>query len=289
MIRRAHEIRLHRPRRRAQRPRVCGVHGARGPQSAGARTPPRAGRGGGHRGSLPGLQVLGVLVRRVAAAARDHPGAGPAAARPRNPAAGRHVHADAQRRLSLARERPRAHVSRDRPALARRRRGLRRVRPRDGRDGALRQADPRHDAARPVVAQPAGAGTPGLSGPAFPRPARPRSLQPGAAHDDERDGFSRPVVRDRRAQGHDVGQRDHRHFPGRAFAGHGLRPAAPLHGRDRRCVPVVGTGPRRHRRDLRGDCRGGERGRCRNPDPDVGRQGPGARWRHARRRPGERR
>ena len=78
-----------------------------------------------------------------------------------------------------------------------------------------------------------------------------RSLQPGAAHDDERDGLSRPVVRDRRAQGDDVGQRHHRHVPGRAFAGHRLRPAAPLHGRDRRRVPVVGTGARRHRRNLR--------------------------------------
>ena len=46
-------------------------------------------------------------------------------------------------------------------------------------------------------------------------------------------------------------QRHHRHVPGRALAGHGLRAAAPLHGRDRRRVPLVGPRARRHRRHLR--------------------------------------
>ena len=64
------DVRLHRPRRRAQRPRVRGLHGAGGPEGARARAAARARRRGGHRGGLPRLQVLGVLVRRVAAAAR---------------------------------------------------------------------------------------------------------------------------------------------------------------------------------------------------------------------------
>ena len=54
-----------------------------------------------------------------------------------------------ERRLPLARQRPRQDAARDRPPLEARRRGLRRVRQGDGRHGPLRQADPRHDAARP--------------------------------------------------------------------------------------------------------------------------------------------
>ena len=50
-------------------------------------------------------------------------------------------------------ERSREDASRDRAALASRRRGLRRVRPRDGRDGALRPSDPRHAAAGSDVAR----------------------------------------------------------------------------------------------------------------------------------------
>ena len=46
-------------------------------------------------------------------------------------------------------------AARDRAPLEARRRGLRRVRQGDGRDGALRQADPQHDAARSDVARPA--------------------------------------------------------------------------------------------------------------------------------------
>ncbi len=42
----------------------------------------------------------------------------------------------------------------------------------------------------------------------------------------------------------------HRHLPRRALAGHRLRAAPPLHGRDRRRVPLLGLLARRHRRDL---------------------------------------
>ena len=82
----------------------------------------------------------------------DHPRAGPAAPRPRDPAARRHLHAAAERRPPLAHERPRADAPRDLPPLADRRRGLRRVREGHGRHGALRQADPVDGAARPDVA-----------------------------------------------------------------------------------------------------------------------------------------
>ena len=140
---------------------------------------------------------------------------------------------------------------RDRAALEARRRSLRRVRQGDGRDGAVRQADPRHDAARSDVARSARARSSCCSsGSRFQRLPRQRPIQPGPADDDERGRLSRSVVRDRRAQGDDVGVGDHRHVPRRAIAGHRLRAAAPLHGRDRRRVPLVGLRPRRHRRDL---------------------------------------
>ena len=65
-------------------------------------------------------------------------------------------------------------------------------------------------------------------------PAAPRrgQVQQGPAHDHERRRLSRPVVRDRRAQGHDGGLGNHRHLPGRALARHRVRAPPPLHGRD---------------------------------------------------------
>ena len=56
----------------------------------------------------------------------------------------------------------------------------------------------------------------------------------------EQRGLPRRVVRVRSAQGDQVGERHHRHVPRAALAGHGVRAAAPLHGRDRRRVPRVG-------------------------------------------------
>ena len=55
---------------------------------------------------VPGFKFSRLLLRGVAAAARDHPRARAAQARPRDPAAGRDDHA-AGRRLPLAGERPR--------------------------------------------------------------------------------------------------------------------------------------------------------------------------------------
>ena len=73
-----------------------------------------------------------------------------------------------------------------------------------------------------------------------------RHLHPG--DDDERRRLPRPVVRDRSAEGDDVRVRHHRHVPGRSLAGHRVRAAAPLHGRDRRRVPRLGHPQGRHRR-----------------------------------------
>ena len=78
--------------------------------------------------------------------ARDHSRARSAASRSRNPSTRRHFHPHAERRLSLARQRSRTHAPRDCASLASRRRGLRRVRQGDDRDGPLREADHEHDA-----------------------------------------------------------------------------------------------------------------------------------------------
>ncbi len=225
----------------------------------------------GHRGSLSGVSIFGGVVRGVAAAAGNHPRSRSAAARPGDSAARRHVHADAERRPSVARERSREDPPRDRAPLESRRRSVRRVRQGDGRDGAVRQTDSQHDAAGSNDAGSARADEAGVSGQAVPRPRRHGSLQPGPADDDERGRLPRPVVRDRRAQGDDVGIGDHRHIPGRPLAGHGVRPAAPLHGRDRRCVPLVGLRARRHGRHLERDRERGARARRGDPDRGAGR------------------
>ena len=106
-------------------------------------------------------------------------------------------------------------------------------------------------AARPDLARPAPA-------PAARRPAPDLPAAAGApagglrpADDDERGRLPRPVVRDRSAQGDDERVGDHRDVPGRPLARHGVRPAPPLHGRDRRRVPGVGHPEGRHRRRSR--------------------------------------
>ena len=259
-------LRRRRHRRRPQRADGRCVSGPRRPIRARARAPPRPRRRGGHGRGLPGIPLLGVLVRRLAAAPGDHPRARPAAPRPRDPSARRHVHADARRRLPVARQRSREDAPRDRAALEARRRSLRRVRPRDGRDGTVRQADPEHDC-RPIPTSldPRGLRAAAVPAPALPAAASPGSVQPGPAHDDERGGLPRSVVRDRRAQGDDVRVGHHRDVPRRPVAGHGVRPAAPLHGRDRRRLPVVGLRARRHGRDLERDRRRRASGRRRDP------------------------
>ena len=155
------------------------------------------------------------------------------------------------RRLPLAGQRPRPDDPRAAPLVDDRRRGVRGIRPAHGRDGPLHQADPRDHAARPDLARPAPAAAAG-------RPARTLPAAAGApagglrpADDDERGRLPRPVVRDGSAQGDDERVGDHRDVPGRPLARHGVRPAPPLHGRDRRRVPGVGHPEGRHRRRSR--------------------------------------
>ena len=80
-------------------------------------------------------------------------------------------------------------------------------------------------------------------------------LRAAQAHDNELGGLPRRMVRDRRPQGDQIRQRHHRHVPGPAFPRLGLRPAASLHGGDRRGVSRVGIPEGRHRRRERGDRR----------------------------------
>ena len=259
-------VRRHRHRRRPQRPDRRRLPRARRAQGARPRAPPRPRRRGGHRGGLPGLPVLRLLVRRLAAAARDHPRARPAAARPRDPAARRHVHADAERRLPVAHQRPRA-------ARGARSRATRGSTPRPTTSTARRwsrwaASSSRSSACcRPTRRRSIRAGSSSCSSCVQPLPAALAAgpVQPGPADDDERGRLPRSVVRDRRAQGDDGGVGHHRHVPRRALAGHGVRAAAPLHGRDRRRVPIVGTRARRHRRDLERHRRRGARGGRRDP------------------------
>ena len=208
-------------------------------------------RRGGHRRGLSRLPVLRLLLRRLAAAAGDHPRARPAAARPRDPAARRHVHADAERRLPVARQRSRAR-------RAARSRATRGSTPKRTTSTARRWSRWAASSSRsstmtppdPTSLDPRGLMELLFLGRRFQALPRPGPVQPDPADDDERGRLSRSVVRDRRAQGDDVGVGHHRHVPRRALAGHGLRAAAPLHGRDRRRVPLVGLVARRHRRDL---------------------------------------
>ena len=149
-------LRRHRHRRRAQRPDHRRLSRARGREGARPRAAPRARRRRGHRGGLPRLPLLGLLVRRLAAAAGDHPRPRPAAARPRDPAARRHVHADAERRLPVARERSRARrVARSRATRSSTPRPTTNTARRWSRWARFVEADPRHDAAGSDVARPA--------------------------------------------------------------------------------------------------------------------------------------
>ena len=177
-------------------------------------------------------------------------------ARPGDPAARRHDHA-ARRRLPVAGERPRHHDPRAPPLVEERRRGLRGVRPADGRDGALHQADPVDRAAGPGQAEPDGLAAARRSGEGLQGPADAPADHVHPADDDERRRLPGPVVRDRAAEGDDERVRHHRDVPGPALAGNRVRPAPPLHGGDRRRVPRVG--------DPEG--RDGRRQRTRSPAP----------------------
>ena len=164
----------------------------------------------------------------------------------------------------MACQRPRPDAARDPPALAPRCRGLRRIRQGDDRHGALRQADARRPRARSAVAFAVRSARAVSARPALPIDVAGIPLPARAAHDDERGRFPRSVVRNRRAEGDDVGIGHHRHVSRCAIARHRVRAAPPLHGRDRRRVPILGIRQRRHRRDLECDRGGGARTRSRD-------------------------
>src|SRR5215470_8707033 len=90
-----------------------------------------------------------MLLCGVAAAAGNHSRTRSASPRPGNPAAGWHVHADAERRLSLADERSRAHGAGNSAPFAGGRGGLRRIFQDDDADVPVRETNPEHDSAGP--------------------------------------------------------------------------------------------------------------------------------------------
>ncbi len=206
----------------------------------------------------------------------DHPGPRAAAARARHPPARRDVHAappggragQGRRRLPVARQRPRPDDPRAPPLVRDRRRGLRGIRPADGRDGPVHQADPRDHPAGPDLAGPAAAAAARRAAADVPAAAGATAGGLRPADDDERGRLPRPVVRDRPAEGDDERVRDHRDVSGGPLARHGLRPAPPLHGRDRRGVPGLGDPEGRDRRGL--ECDRQRRAGARGGDPDGG-------------------
>ena len=190
-----------------------------GKKVAGARAPPARRRRGRHRGDLPGLQVLGVLVRREPAAAEiirdlDLPRHGlqilplESTVTPLDNGDYLAGWADpdetrARARAAIRRATPRRTTMFGRlmhhMAMA--------VKP------ILGMVPP--DPASLVAARPAGAAQARRTLPLAGRRALPRAPQ---AHDDEQRRLPRRVVRVRRAQGDEVGERHHRHVPRPALA-----------------------------------------------------------------------
>ena len=122
-------------------------------------------------------------------------------------------------------------------------------------------------AARPDLARSAPAAAARRPPPELPAAAGAPAGRLRPADDDVRRGLPRPVVRDGPAQGDDERVGDHRDVPRGPLAGHGVRPAPPLHGRDRRRVPRLGHPEGRDRRDL-------ERDRQSRRGPSAPRSGP---------------
>ena len=163
--------------------------------------------------------------------------------------------------------RPRPDAPRDLSSLAARCRSLRRIRP---RDGARREGDQADASAwcRPIRRRCSLRDLLGLLklGQYAQEPVAKRSStgSPSCVTQSSADLLER-VVRVRSAEGHEVRQRHHRHVPRPAFAGHGVRAAASLHGRDRRRVPRLGLRQERHRRRHGGDRAVGARARRGDP------------------------
>ena len=206
---------------------------------------------------FPGFRFSVFSLRRVAAAAGDHPRARPAQARPRHPAARRHVHAAAEG------DGPPAGGGDYLWRVNDHGRTIRELRRWSAIDAEAYEeyGQLMVDMARfikPILAIVPPDPRAATRGRCCPLAGLARSL-PGAArapagglrpaHDDERLGLPRPVVRDGSAQGDDVGVGDHRDVPGRASRrarrtscstttwARSTAPSAP--GASRRAAPAV--------------------------------------------------
>src|SRR5208283_5740108 len=126
--------------------------------------------------------------RGFPAAPRNHPRTRSSAARPGNPSPRRHVFADAERRLLVARERSCKDTARNPAALADGRRSVRRIREADDADVPLREAAAFHDSAGPDHAESPGPEAVESPAAAFPRAFLRRTLHAGAVDDHERGG-----------------------------------------------------------------------------------------------------
>src|SRR5713226_4722730 len=94
-----------------------------------------------------------MFLRRLSASSANNPRTRHSAPLPRNSPSRRNFFAHAQRRLPLARQRPRQIHSRHSPPLPPRRRSLRRVLQNDDAHVPLREAHAFHGSARPHYAQ----------------------------------------------------------------------------------------------------------------------------------------
>src|SRR2546429_309473 len=138
------------------------------------------GGGAATEAGFPRLQIFSLLVRRFAAASGDHSRIGSTKTWIGNPAARWDVHADAGRRLSLARERSCEDAARDRAAFQTRRGSLRRIRQGHGRDGPLRQTCDEYDAARSHFVEPEGIDGTDDDGPTVSEAVSRKQIQSGA-------------------------------------------------------------------------------------------------------------
>src|SRR6267378_1940268 len=105
----ASALRRNRHRRRPQRPGQRCLSRQSRQESSCPRTPPRSRRCRRHRRNHPRFSFLRVLLCSLPPPPRNHSRTRPPPPRPGNPSPRRHVHPHAQRRSSLAHERPRPH------------------------------------------------------------------------------------------------------------------------------------------------------------------------------------
>ena len=267
-------IRRDRRRRRPQRPRLRGLPGAGRAQGARPRAPPR--RSAARRSTeeiFPGFtfsvcSYVVSLLRPEIIRDLDLPRHGL-----RDPAARGHVHALSGRRL------PRR-AGRSASARAARSAAIRRATPRPTTSSARRWPSwPPRSSRSSTIGRPTRrrCSPRELLRPAPARQAVPRARATSGCYrtlkmmtmsavdflDEwfESDALKAPMSV----------ERHHRHVPRRALAGHRVRAAAPLHGRDRRRLPRLGLRQGRHRRDREGDRGGGARARRRDPHRRAGR------------------